>query len=80
MEELGLEVVGEEEHVQDLADAVLPGDRLERHVVVEGVVREVAEHLFHVTPRPGGEEAADDGLGVGHGAPLAQRPTPWRVC
>src|SRR5439155_20949252 len=26
VEELGLELVGEEEHVQDLADAVLPGD------------------------------------------------------
>src|SRR5262249_2432714 len=66
VDQLGLEPVREDEHVEDLADAVLSRHRLERHVVIERIVREVPEQLFHVAPRPGREEVASHGLGIMH--------------
>src|SRR5439155_993500 len=65
-----------EEEVEDLADAVLPGHRVERHVVVNRVVGEILEKALDVALGPTSEKFADYGLRVLHGHP--ERPPATR--
>src|SRR5207247_11201076 len=67
VEDLGLDLVRGEEEVEDLTDAVLPGHRVERHVVVNRVVGEILEKALDVALGPTREKFAECGFRVLHG-------------
>ena len=60
------------ELLQGLADRLLAlVRRIDRHVLVDGIVGEEADQLVHVLVGPGGDETVDDGGGT-HGGNLRE--------
>src|SRR5438309_7617664 len=78
MDDLGLDLVGGQKEVQHLADAVLPAHRLERHVVVNRVVREEVEEAVNAALGPTSEKFTDYGLRVLLGGRHPERPPATR--